>query len=149
LLLLGGTVKVADFGLARVLEGVAASHSGALTPAYAAPEFFEGRTTPWSDQYSLAVTFCHLRGSRLPFTGNHAALMAAHLSKKPDLTMLPEDEQPAVARALAKNPSDRWPSCQAFVNALGNFARRDKSVPLALGDIMRAVPQASFDPVLP
>src|SRR5262249_43967587 len=54
LLLLGGTVKVADFGLARVLEGVAASHSGALTPAYAAPELFEGRTTPWSDQYSLA-----------------------------------------------------------------------------------------------
>jgi serine/threonine protein kinase len=149
LLLLGGTVKVADFGLARVLQGVVASHSGALTPAYAAPEFFEAHTTPWSDQYSLAVTYCQLRGGRLPFTGNPAALMAAHLNKEPDLTMLPADEQPAVARALAKNPRDRWPSCQAFVNALGNFASRDKSVPLAPGESMRAVPQASFDPVLP
>jgi serine/threonine-protein kinase len=127
LLLVGGTVKVADFGLARVLEGILASHSGGLTPAYAAPEFFEERTTHWSDQYSLAVTYCHLRGGRLPFTGNLAALMAGHLSKEPDLTMLPEEERAAVARALAKNPDKRWPSCQEFVKALGVSVSHDES----------------------
>src|SRR4051794_28053345 len=33
-----------------------------LTPAYAAPEFFSGQATRWSDQYCLAVTYCQLRG---------------------------------------------------------------------------------------
>jgi hypothetical protein len=149
LLLLGGTVKVADFGLARVFEGVVASHSGALTPAYAAPEFFEERTTPWSDQYSLAVTYCHLRGGRLPFTGNLAALMAAHLSKEPDLTMLPKEERPAAARALAKDPSNRWPSCQEFVNALGDSARHDESARPAPREVVTAVPQTTRDPARP
>jgi serine/threonine protein kinase len=119
LLLVGGTVKVADFGLARVLEGSLATHSGGFTPAYAAPEFFERHATPWSDQYSLAVTYCQLRGGRLPFTGNPAALMAGHLSKEPDLTMLPKEERAAVSRALAKDPEKRWPSCQEFATALG------------------------------
>lgn len=46
-------------------------------------------------------------------------MVAGHLHKEPDLTMLPEEERPAVARALAKNPEDRWPDCRAFVEAIG------------------------------
>src|SRR5438309_2308938 len=42
LLLVGGAVKLADFGLARLLERQVTSHTGAMTPAYAAPEFFKG-----------------------------------------------------------------------------------------------------------
>jgi membrane protein YdbS with pleckstrin-like domain len=126
LLLVGGTVKVADFGLARLLEQSLASHSGGFTPAYAAPEFFEQRTTPWSDQYSLAVTYCHLRGSRLPFTGSVAALMAGHLTKEPDLTMIPVEERSAVARALAKEPGKRWPNCKEFVTTLATTEIRDE-----------------------
>src|SRR4029077_9757 len=45
-------------------------------------------------------------------------VMSGHLMRPPDLSSLPEDEQPAVARALAKPPKDRWPSCRAFVAAL-------------------------------
>ena len=41
-----------------------------------------------------------------------------HLYETPDLTMLPDAERPAVARALAKDPHDRWPSCREFVEAL-------------------------------
>jgi hypothetical protein len=118
LLLLGGSVKVGDFGLARLLEGSSASASGAMTPAYAAPECFEGRTSRWSDQYSLAVTYCHLRGGRLPFGGAPAEVMAGHLTRPPDLTMLPAAERAAVARALSKPPDQRWPSCVAFAEAL-------------------------------
>src|SRR5262249_30196768 len=70
LLLVRGRVKVGDFGLARVLLHSQTSHSGGMTPAYAAPEFFFSETTENSDQYSLAVTYCHLRGGRLPFTGD-------------------------------------------------------------------------------
>ena len=50
-----------------------------MTPAYAAPEFFKKQTSSQSDQYSLAVTYCHLRGGRLPFTGGMAEVMAGHL----------------------------------------------------------------------
>lgn len=118
LLLSGGSVKVGDFGLARCLEHSLGSHTGSMTAAYAAPEFFKGQTSNHSDQYSLAVTYCLLRGGRLPFTGNSAELMAGHLSREPDLTMLPPKERPVVARALAKDPKDRWPSCGEFVKTL-------------------------------
>ena len=42
LLLVGGAVKVADFGLIQLLEQSSTAASGGLTPAYAAPEFFQG-----------------------------------------------------------------------------------------------------------
>jgi TPR repeat protein len=118
LLLVGGRVKVADFGLAKFSDHTATSHSKAMTPAYAAPEFFKGKTSSRSDQYSLAVTYCRLRCGRLPFSGTPAEMMAGHLTQPPDLTQLPEGERPAVWRALAKDPEARWPSCQEFVEAL-------------------------------
>lgn len=130
LLLLGGGVKVADFGLARALTGGVTGHTGSMTTEYAAPEFFEGRTSAHSDQYSLAVTYCHLRGGRLPFVGTPAEVMLGHLKKLPDLSMLPPAEQPALARALAKKPEDRWPSCAAFVAALRESAAADGSPPV-------------------
>ena len=78
LLLVGGSVKVADFGLARILEHSQTGHTGSLTPSYAAPEFFDRKTSIQSDQYSLAVTYCHLRGGRLPFAGSFVEIMAGH-----------------------------------------------------------------------
>jgi hypothetical protein len=118
LLLVGGSVKVADFGLAKVLQRTVASHSGAMTVAYAAPECFKETVTRNSDQYSLGISYCQLRGGRLPFEGNGYQVMAGHLLNAPDLSMLPEAERPAVARALAKSPEDRWPCCRHFVEAL-------------------------------
>jgi|GEM_PF-5371120 len=119
LLLVGGGIKLADFGLAKLLESSVASNTGAMTPAYAAPEFLEGQTSTRSDQYSLAVTYCELRGGRLPFAGNLAQILEGHRSGTPDLSMLPTPaERLAVGRALAKDPAARWPNCQAFVTAL-------------------------------
>lgn len=118
LLLLGGGVKVGDFGLARLLQGDETGHSGAFTLDFAAPEFFDDRTSTQSDQYSLAATYCYLRSGRLPFTGTPTQIMKGHTEKEPDLSMLPEEEQSVVRRALAKQPADRWPSCGAFVAAL-------------------------------
>jgi prepilin-type processing-associated H-X9-DG protein len=45
-------------------------------------------------------------------------VMSGHLLQPPDLSMIPEDERPAVARALAKIPRDRWPNCRSFVETL-------------------------------
>ncbi|MCI0461538.1 MAG: PQQ-binding-like beta-propeller repeat protein, partial [Gemmataceae bacterium] len=118
LLLVGGGVKVADFGLAKVLEQTVATASGGMTPAYASPEQINAQVSRWSDQYSLAVTYCQLRGGQLPFQGNQAQILTGHLMNAPDLSMVPEGERPALQRALAKKPQDRWPTCTAFVAAL-------------------------------
>jgi serine/threonine protein kinase len=118
LLLSGGSVKVGDFGLARAMAGELTGHTGSMTLPYAAPECLDGKTSTASDQYSLAVTYCQLRGGRLPFDGSAAEIMNGHLSKPPDLTMIPTGERLAVERALSKLPSERWPSCCDFIAAL-------------------------------
>ncbi|MGZ0173619.1 MAG: serine/threonine-protein kinase, partial [Planctomycetales bacterium] len=117
LLLSGNSVKIADYGLAQALTFNVADSTGS-TPAYAAPEFFEGNTTSRSDQYSLAISYCFLRSGRVPFQGSVVELMEAHRNLEPDLSMLPPEERPAVARALSKKSKDRWSSCTAFVDAL-------------------------------
>src|SRR5262249_54143129 len=58
--LMGGGVKIGDFGLLRILKKTVTGHTGSLTLSYAAPEFFMGHTSRYSDQYSLAVTYCQL-----------------------------------------------------------------------------------------
>jgi serine/threonine protein kinase len=118
MLLLGNSVKLADFGLAKVLEGNVTSHTGALTIAYAPPELLQGLTSNRSDQYSLAASYCLLRTGRVPYPGSLAQIYAAQLSQTPDLSMLPDAERPILRRALALNPDDRWPSCRAFVTEL-------------------------------
>jgi Fe-Mn family superoxide dismutase len=120
LLLQGSGVKVADFGLAKVLEQTVASNSSGGTIAYLAPECFKGQLTQRSDQYSLAVTYYHLRTGRLLFSGNQAQIMYAHLEAKPDLSGLTLAEAAILARALSKEPGKRWPNCKAFVNELIN-----------------------------
>jgi formylglycine-generating enzyme required for sulfatase activity len=124
--LVGGGVRLADFGLAKILAATAASTQGSMTAAYAAPEVIQGKFSRWSDQYSLAATYCELRTGHPPFKGeNHFALMFAHMQRTPKLAGIPEEERKAVARALAKKPEERWPTCREFVQALIAGARQD------------------------
>lgn len=118
LLMFGDYIKLADFGIAKVVEDHSTGHTGYLTVAYAPPEFFKGRSATTSDQYSLAVTYTLLRSGKLPFPGNSAAMTYGHLHSTPNLSGLPDDERGAVARALSKEPRDRWPNCQAFAEAV-------------------------------
>ncbi|QDU60707.1 Serine/threonine-protein kinase pkn1 [Planctomycetes bacterium Pan216] len=116
--LVGGSVKVADFGLAKALHSGAGSHSGAMTPWYTPPETFHYSIASTSDQYSLAVMHYQLRCGELPFRGNVQQYVMASLTEDPVLTALPEKERDVIARALSKEPADRWPSCESFVEAL-------------------------------
>jgi serine/threonine protein kinase len=129
ILLVGNSVKVADFSLVRLLERSLTSHTGSMTPAYAAPEFMRGQTSSQSDQYCLAVTYCELRGGRLPFSGTLEQLISGHLTKAPDLSMLPLYERAIVKRALAKQPSDRWSNCRTFVESLAKAQTQAASAP--------------------
>ena len=52
-------------------------------------------------------------------------IIYAHVHSVPELKDLPEAERRVVARALAKPPDQRWPTCRAFVHALVVAARED------------------------
>jgi len=119
LLLLGGRIKVADFGLVKEVREHTASLMGGLTPLYAPPEVFDGRPTRFSDQYSLAIVYQEMLTGVLPFDGASAAQLASqHLNAKPNTSLLPAEDRPAIEKALSKNPHDRYQSCVEFVDAL-------------------------------
>jgi serine/threonine protein kinase len=120
-LLLSGHVKVADFGLVKDIQDCTQSVMGGLTPAYAAPELFDGRPTKVSDQYSLAIVYQEMLTGERPFSGTTPAQLAAqHIHGRPNLRPLPRADQAAVAKALAKDTAHRYPSCEAFVEEIVN-----------------------------
>jgi serine/threonine protein kinase len=119
LLIVGGRVKVADFGLVKEIQDRTYSMMGGMTPVYAAPEIFDGRPTSNSDQYSLAIVYQEMLTGALPFPGNTAAQLASqHLNSKPRLDSLSPEDAAVIARALAKNPLDRFANCREMVAAL-------------------------------
>ena len=84
-----GGVKIADFGIAKAVQGPAArtlTDAGAAvgTPAYMAPELVTGgEVGPWTDLYGLGVTAFELLAGRLPFDDDDLALalMLRHASE--------------------------------------------------------------------
>ncbi|MBA4191269.1 MAG: hypothetical protein C0467_25080 [Planctomycetaceae bacterium] len=112
-------VKVADFGLAKVLESARATVTGGVTPVYAAPETFEGWISRFSDQYSLAIVFQELLTGNRPFNGtNTRQLLMQHMNGSPDLSSLSESDAAIIGRSLSKKPDDRYPLCKDMVQAL-------------------------------
>jgi serine/threonine protein kinase len=123
-------IKVADFGLVKDLEGMQASVTGGVTPVYAAPETFDGWVSRFSDQYSLGIVYQELLSGQRPFPGtNVRQLVMQHLQGTPNLGSLPPADQPIIARALAKKPDERHPTCRDLVQGLRRATR--PSVPLA------------------
>ena len=130
-----GNVYLSDFGLTRRLDGDsslgATRFAGTLD--YAAPEQFEGKPLDGrADQYSLGCVLFECLTGAPPFRREiPAALMRAHLEDPPPsvteaLPGLPSAIDAVVARALAKNPGHRYPSCgemaRAATSALGSPA---------------------------
>jgi serine/threonine protein kinase len=121
-------IKVADFGLVKDLEGMRASVTGGVTPVYAAPETFDGWVSRFCDQYSLAIVYQELLSGQRPFSGtNVRQLILQHLQGVPDLIPLPEGDREAIGRALSKKPDERFPTCQALVQALRSNLGRSGS----------------------
>jgi serine/threonine protein kinase len=118
LLLFGERVKLSDFGLSSLTTSAVKIHRRAGTLAFAAPEVFQGRLSDWTDQYSLAITYCQLRSGRLPFPDVPRSSLTSYVKPPPDLSMLSDAERPIIARALAQAPADRWPSCREMMTHL-------------------------------
>jgi serine/threonine protein kinase len=118
LLLIDDVVKVCDFGLASATGAIMRVHRKAGTLHYAPPEVFQGRLSDWTDQYSLGVTYVHLRTGQLPFSDEAATFRRQYVKPAPDLSMLSEAERPIIARALSATPQNRWPSCAELIDRL-------------------------------
>jgi serine/threonine protein kinase len=128
-------VKVADFGLAKDLEGTRADLTGGITPMYAPPETFEGWVSRQSDQYSLAIVYMEMLTGRRPFTGSTTRqLILQHLTAPPDLSPLSPPDRDAVARALAKKPEERFQTCAEFVRALQSHVPSPPAAAPAVND---------------
>jgi serine/threonine protein kinase len=115
-----GEVKVADFGLARILEQdlELTQHGMAIgTPLYMSPEQAAGETVDVrSDLYSLGATVYHLLAGRPPFTAATSfAVALAHQNEPPAPLAAFRPELPAglgrvVEQLLAKRPEERCDS---------------------------------------
>jgi serine/threonine protein kinase len=122
MLLVGNALKLSDFGLATTLAAREKTRFRAGTPAYAAPEVFQGLVSDHTDQYALAVCYCFLRGGKLPFPDTPTGFPADYIRPRPDLSMLTAAERPVIARALAPTPQERWPSCGKLILELERLA---------------------------
>ena len=133
LLSAGGDVKVADFGLARLIapEATNLTQTGFTmgTPLYMSPEQIEGRPLDVrSDLYSLGVTCYHLLAGRPPFSGQTAVQVALlHLNTDPDPLEELRPEAPRefcqiIARLMAKRPEDRYATPRQLLDALAGVA---------------------------
>jgi serine/threonine-protein kinase len=122
-------VYLADFGLSKktLAASVRLTATGQLlgTLDYVAPEQIQGKPADGrTDQYALACAAFELVTGAPPFHCEEVtAVMYAHLSEPPTPVTsrradLPSALDQVFARALAKVPADRYPSCQDFANAL-------------------------------
>jgi serine/threonine protein kinase len=123
----GVTVKVADFGIAKIASTERQTLTSTVmgTPSYMSPEQIEELPSDGrSDQFSLAVVAYELLTGSRPFEADSLAALAHMIvySDRPSARAVNPELRPAVdvvlRRSLARLPSDRYPSCTDFVTAL-------------------------------
>lgn len=142
-----GEVKVADFGLSRLLvadrEPLNLTQSGVSlgTPLYMSPEQVQGHDVdPRTDIYSLGVTCYHMLAGEPPFRGQNAFDVAVqHVQKEPEPLQARRPDLPAelcaiVHKMMAKKPEERYQSPRDLILDLTQL--RDK---VGGGSIMPAV----------
>ena len=109
-------------------QGLTATNVTVGSVAYAAPEQLRGAPLDGrADQYALACSAFHLLTGAPPFVNsNPAVVIGNHLSSPPPRVITrrpgftPIDD--VLARAMAKEPAQRFPTCRAFAAALSEGA---------------------------
>jgi serine/threonine-protein kinase len=136
LLGLDGSVKVADFGIAKALrDGDPTTRTHLLKGkiAYMAPEQLEGKPIDArTDQYGMGVVLYELLTGVRPFAAStdalliHAVLSGQRPRPPRELEpALPPELEAIVLRALSRDPSDRFPSASALAEALRPWGEGD------------------------
>jgi serine/threonine protein kinase len=143
ILLSTGHPILADFGIARVINVAGVRQltrtepAGPGTPAYMSPEQLIGdrELDGRSDTYSLGCVLYEMLAGKPPFAGKEGFAKrfterAPRVSQSRDLSPWIDD---AIAKALERNPTDRYPTANEFVAALSqpNFEGRVATPPVA------------------
>ena len=130
-----GTIVLGDFGIAIPVYDTQkfSTQDVGGTPYYMAPEQCRGKARAASDQYALGVVVYEWLCGMLPFYGTSAIEIAMHhLMDTPAplqqrMSSVPLEVEQVVLRALAKDPQERFPSVQAFAQALEQASHPKKS----------------------
>lgn len=145
MLLMGGRLKLCDFGLARLqpkLElGIGNTPTlGGGTPVCIAPEVVQGYQSIQSDQYSLAASYYLMRTGKPLFRGKASEIKDQQVRAMPQLDKpeFSEGEKRVLSKALAKEPNERFPTSSDFVNALLSSLEWD--APRGRGDVPETLP---------
>lgn len=130
-------VKVADFGIARIMDGASTrTRTGDLlgSPLYMSPEQIRGEQVTFStDIFSLGVTFYQLLTGELPFKADNLANLSYQIAQckfrpvdevRPDL---PASAKRIINKALQKNPANRYASVAELERALLDAHAKDFS----------------------
>ena len=120
------TVKVTDFGIARITDSSKTKTGMVLgTPSYMSPEQLSGKKIQGSsDLFSLGVTLYQMTCGYLPFQGDSMAQLMFKIANEPHVDILTRDPAlPAclvdiINKALAKQPEDRYQTGDEFAQAI-------------------------------
>jgi serine/threonine protein kinase len=144
-----GHAKLADFGVARVNEPegpqAEATRVGTMvgTPSYMSPEQVQGmKVDRRSDIFSAGIVFYEFLTGKKPFEGTQWVLASKIIQEDPvwpsKLVQIPAAIDRIVAKALAKEPDQRYPTARAFIDALNRVAKGQEpeapgEAPISLG----------------
>lgn len=122
-----GSAKVADFGIAKIVDDLDATTTGVVlgTPAYLAPERIAGHAaTPSSDIFAVGVVLYEALTGTCPFEGDHPIAMATAIQQGDFVPVRERRPEVPVAfarvveRAMAKDARDRFSSAATMLAAL-------------------------------
>ena len=133
------TVKIVDFGIARLVTGVKdvnEDRSISGTPEYMAPEVISGAPPSFaSDVYAVGIILYELLAERTPFfAGSTTEILTNHLKAQPQSLALRRDNVPAtvdvvMTKALAKHPTDRYTTAAEMREAVMQIRARMRNIP--------------------
>jgi hypothetical protein len=152
-----GAVRVMDFGIAKQQGasggGATVTATGTLmgTPEYMSPEQLRGEEVGFrSDLYSFGVVIYELFSGTLPFRGDTpVATILRQLQERPylDLPALPGPLRKVLARALAKDPDERYATADEMHAALEGACRVAAPAATALHEKAHASPNDDTRPI--
>jgi class 3 adenylate cyclase/tetratricopeptide (TPR) repeat protein len=146
-----GTVKIVDFGIARMHDGAFTDPQTVVgTVPYMSPEQTNGAPIDCrSDIWSFAIVLHEMLAGRRPFAGDDShAILEAIRQRDPHLTATSYPDVPSgidriMRRALAKSAEERYPSTSILVAELSTLTRDDPA-PMAVAERRRVAVLATL-----
>ncbi|MDC0708464.1 serine/threonine-protein kinase [Stigmatella sp. ncwal1] len=141
-----GEIKLGDFGVARAfVDGSRDGEEVLGKPYYLSPESLRGRVTPEADLWAATVVLYELLTLERPFTGSNPEEVffnISHRRYRPIHALrpeIPESLEELISRGFAAQAEDRFPSAEAYAQALTPHYDERVGTPLAIAALVRGL----------